>query len=95
MDQAVVAFVMGLVLGILFFPLTARGHDWYPRDCCAGDDCKPIPAERVQITPQGYLVDGQFAFAFTSPKSPDEKYHLCWPRSWATPNCFFPPSMSF
>jgi hypothetical protein len=94
-EQAAATLIISVVLVWLFWPLTAWGHDWYPRNCCAGDDCKPIPAERVQITPNGYLVDGQFQFAFTSPKSPDGKYHLCWPMSWVRPNCFFPPSMSF
>jgi hypothetical protein len=68
-------------------------HSWYPRDCCSDKDCGPIPSNRVQVTPDGYVVDGRWRVAFSAAKtSPDEEYHLC-----AAPSglrCFFVPKGS-
>ena len=34
----------------------ARGHSWYDWECCAGNDCAPIPGSAVRATRGGYAV---------------------------------------
>ena len=31
-----------LLVGVAFFPLQSKSHDWYPMDCCHGIDCAPV-----------------------------------------------------
>ena len=59
-----------LVLVVAAIANVAFGHQaqtgWtYGAGCCSGRDCAPIPPDRVQIAPEGYLVtlepgDGPF-----------------------------------
>lgn len=35
---------------------SASAHDWYPWECCAGQDCAPVAAAAVRETPRGYVV---------------------------------------
>lgn len=41
-DWLLIIGVMLLVLGMLFYPLFAKAHDWYPIECCSGMDCAPV-----------------------------------------------------
>ncbi|WP_342361429.1 hypothetical protein [Terrarubrum flagellatum] len=34
----------------------SRAHEWYPAECCSGNDCAPISAQAVSETPDGYVV---------------------------------------
>jgi hypothetical protein len=31
-----------LLVGVAFFPLQSKSHDWYPMECCHGIDCAPV-----------------------------------------------------
>lgn len=44
------AFVLLVVLlfGAILFSIDARGHEWYPSECCSGMDCAPV--ESAQFT---------------------------------------------
>ena len=59
---------------------TAWAHDWYPKHCCSGKDCEPLTAERVLVTPGGYVIDGIHSVPHGKALwSPDEHYHGCFP----------------
>lgn len=85
----------GLAVLVVALPLPAAAHDWYPVQCCRGaefgGDCDVLPASRVRVTPQGFIIDGKFTKTFSETQwSPDGLYHACFP----TPDrlvCFFAP----
>lgn len=68
-------------------------HAWYPRDCCSGTDCAPLASGRVQVTQQGYVVDGQHHVVYAKVLfSPDEQYHGCFPKPLQGKlGCFWAP----
>jgi hypothetical protein len=43
---------------MLLTPPAARAHDWYPQECCSGNDCRPMDPikERVETHADGYEV---------------------------------------
>jgi hypothetical protein len=47
-------------------------HDWYPRECCNGNDCIKIPCE--ELGPGG-TWNGKTPWHLN--KSPDGKCHIC------------------
>lgn len=71
-----VAFV-----ALLFLSVPAWSHDIYEVACCAGRDCKPIPASDVTPTKHGWLVrtTGEIIQYKTWPlkRSPDGQFHRC------------------
>jgi hypothetical protein len=77
---AILAWLLGacVVLGLLAG--YAWGHSWYDWDCCADNDCKPVPAEDVAEIVGGwkYLPTGN---EFKDPKrirpSHDGNFHVC------------------
>lgn len=76
-----------LIIATLALGAPAAAHDWYPRECCSGHDCAPIPATELTLTKEGWLwknADGERLFGFTSPDlrvSPDGQPHGCQ-RPW-------------
>lgn len=40
-----------LILALSTTPVMA--HDWYPIECCSGQDCAPIPDTAVAVLPDG------------------------------------------
>jgi hypothetical protein len=68
--------------GLGFFSAAAQGHDWYPLECCSGQDCGP--AETVERRADGsYRVTSRGLSAVIPPdyalwrKSPDGRIHVC------------------
>jgi len=60
----------------------ARAHDWYPLECCSGQDCGP--ADTVERRPDGsYFVTSRGLSAVIPSdyalwrKSPDGRIHVC------------------
>ena len=92
-----------LTATVLYCPVQGQAHDapsgWpYPMECCsgtaAGGDCSPIASSRVKVTPQGYVIDGQFFVEHKGVRwSPDEQYHACFPHIYVkkTLGCFWAP----
>jgi hypothetical protein len=81
-----VAFCCGgfiaLWAGMLAWPHAARGHDWYPLECCSGQDCAPADAV-VRREDGSFLVTAR-GMSVVIPadysawrKSPDERIHVC------------------
>lgn len=57
-------------------------HDWYPSECCQGQDCRPIPCDAVRqkgivylYQPPGFPAPLLFSRAR---KSKDEQCHACY-----------------
>ena len=87
-----------MIKAIVIASLVAMVHSFYPPECCGDKDCSPIPAEHVQITPAGYVIDG-WTIPFSQAKtSPDEQYHACVVQSFVLHRinikCFWAPKGS-
>lgn len=88
------AVLFVLVLAFLMIAAPARGHSWYPPECCGGNDCEPIAETRVRVVPGGYLIDGKhFVETARARVSQDGDYHACWHPTPDNLWCFFRPSM--
>lgn len=87
----VIVCVLAVLAG-LAWTTKARGHDWYPSECCSGQDCDRIEASAVKTPPDGYLVTlpagghsqvheaRQWLVPYADKRirvSPDEHYHAC------------------
>jgi|SRR6266404_1142036 len=67
-------------------------------DCCGGENCRPIPAERVRLydigVKRGYWIDGYFWIdEDRALPSPDSQFHICRMDHWGSAGiiCFFAP----
>lgn len=83
-------------------PTAAQPQGWsYPFSCCAGFDCREIPASAVQERPDGYhvtlrpgqhpMVKAPMSFVWpyaTARSAPDGLYHACI-SAQSKPLCFF------
>ncbi|HEU0220615.1 MAG TPA: hypothetical protein VFR34_00180 [Paracoccaceae bacterium] len=53
----------------------------YPYDCCAGYDCREIPATAISEKTAGYIINGTGEIVgYSDPRvriSPDGEYHWC------------------
>ncbi len=70
-----------IMVGRIGFASVADAHEWYDPACCDERDCRPIDAEHVTITPQGYRVEvgtlkAVVPFNEVRP-SQDAGYHVC------------------
>lgn len=71
-----------LIAGLGVLSADARAHEWYPLECCSGQDC--APAETVERRPDGsYFVTSRGLSAVIPAdyalwrKSPDGQIHVC------------------
>lgn len=81
----------------------AEAHDWYPSECCSGQDCREISDAAVEVGPEGYLLKltgetiphGDERVRF----SPDARFHQCIVPAdhnrGAYTRCVFVPARSF
>ena len=68
------------------FVSAARAHDWYPVDCCGGQDCAPVES-MIRLVPTGrgnarWLVTSRHGMAvvpddFSARTSQDGRMHVC------------------
>lgn len=89
---------MSRILLIIFISLVTLGvahaHDWYPFNCCSGNDCHPIPCEAI-IEKGKELIYGNFSFSDTMIKpSQDGSCHVCISNEYnklmtPVPHCIF------
>jgi len=76
-----IAFFAALAL-LIVLPAATLAHDWYPLECCSGQDC--APAEAVVRREDGsYLVTSR-GMSTVIPadyakwrRSPDGRIHVC------------------
>jgi len=68
------------------FSCTARSHEWYPYECCAGGDCYAISPNEVEGLPDGSWRIKATGEVFAGPNadslrkvrfSPDGGFHRC------------------
>lgn len=70
--------VLALCLALAAVTAKALAHDWYPRECCSIDDCRPYPAGKVKAGPDGWVLsDGTRVPYGTARPSPDRQFHRC------------------
>lgn len=69
-------FIVGGLL-LLACSTVAFAHGWYPIQCCAGQDCRPVACEDISETLDGFVYDGvKFSKASQQP-SQDQHCHVC------------------
>lgn len=92
-------FTIGLVMANMVSP--ARGHSWYPRECCSNRDC--MPADRVETDDRGDLrvTVGKKRIwvpqGFEIRPSRDNRIHICFhvdEHDFLMPLCLFIPAQS-
>lgn len=68
-----------LLAALVGFASYAFAHSWYPIGCCDDEDCRPLAAEQVELTDDGYLVKylGVTVPYDAARVSPDGDYHIC------------------
>jgi len=76
----IISAVAGAVMTAV--PLPAGAHDWYPKDCCGGNDC--APAESVLRRKDGSYEVFARGMSVLIPseynewkRSPDGRVHVC------------------
>jgi hypothetical protein len=101
-----IQILMSLVLLAIGAGVPARGHSWYPKECCADRDC--IPADDVTADTDGHmivLVDYHriwIPFGLAPRPSADGRVHICFQviageldnSSFVMPICLFVPPQS-
>jgi hypothetical protein len=74
--------VLSAVLAtLLASPSVAHAHEWYPRECCSGEDCGPADTV-VQRDDGSFLVTAHgmsvvIPSTFHWKPSPDGRVHVC------------------
>jgi hypothetical protein len=77
-------------LTLLCLTVTPMAHSWYDPFCCNTTDCRPIPSEAVEVTPQGYRVLNAIVPFAEARVSQDADYHVCeLPKGVV--RCFYAP----
>jgi len=65
-------------------------HSWYPSDCCAETDCKPVNCEEILELPNGDLRYQGIVFPSILNKPSQDKYcHVCYNPNSKQPHCIF------
>jgi hypothetical protein len=52
-------------------------HWLYSEECCAGEDCHPVPCEQIVTTKDGWRWHGVDFFRGMQQVSPDGRCHVC------------------
>jgi hypothetical protein len=67
-----------LIAALLSLSTAAYAHSWYPKDCCHGADCRPVPCDELVETRNGLMWRGVVPFTETQVKpSQDQFCHVC------------------
>jgi hypothetical protein len=96
--QSIVATFVGSAI--------AQAHDWYPAECCSGQDC--MTATKIEVDRNGWLLVlvGELRVpippGFAIRTSPDSHIHICFRESFGdvglhshlVPMCLFLPTQS-
>ena len=69
---------MRRLLALLLIVGPAQAHDWYPVECCSGQDCHAVPCEQITQDQFGYYWKGtHFTWAMDKGPSEDGSCHVC------------------
>ena len=82
--------VMGAAVALVISTQPVLLHDWYPLNCCSGQDCAPAIVLRIEastLTPSNsplgpMIVTNKFGTVlvpdtFKRQRSPDGQWHAC------------------
>lgn len=63
----------------LFLSTAVMAHEWYPPECCSGNDCRLARQDEIVEAPGGWRVvpTGEFFTYKAARPSPDGKFHRC------------------
>ena len=94
-DRAIAIVGTGCVI-VMFLLLvgTAEAHDWFPSECCSGQDCKRYPGAPKRTSSGGYILhDGRLVEPHRvrhDGQQKDDAWYLCEsPHKYIY--CLFPP----
>jgi hypothetical protein len=72
-----IARSLGIAM-LLLLSSAAYSHSWYPKDCCSGDDCQPVPCDELVETRYGILWRGVVLFNDAQVKASQDQFcHVC------------------
>jgi hypothetical protein len=74
-----------ILAGVLFLmPDQSIAHDWYHKECCLDDDCRPARPGEVIPVPDGWSITStdQTFPAWRARPSKDGEFHVC---QWLNP----------
>src|SRR5262249_25899764 len=67
-----------ILAAVLLLNDAAYAHSWYPKNCCHGADCRPVPCDELVETRNGIMWRGAVLFNDAQVKpSPDQLCHVC------------------
>ena len=56
----------------------AHAHSWYPKNCCHGADCRPVPCDELVETRNGIMWRGVVLFNDAQIKASQDRFcHVC------------------
>lgn len=91
-----VVFLLAAPIGETF------AHDWYDKECCSGEDCRPAEPGELVLTDHGWLVTitGEtYAYGDSHIRqSKDEHPHICithWTTGEDHAVCIYLPEPDF
>lgn len=76
-------------IALVLAPRQVAAHDWYPCECCSGQDCYPVSSVEIRLTKEGAYIVVSTGEIFAHPDSAapirkarfstDGQYHRCTP----------------
>ena len=56
----------------------ARGHSWYPMECCSEKDCEMVAATSIKRDDTSWILPNGERIPFENAReSPDQDFHWC------------------
>jgi hypothetical protein len=87
--RRLIAFLLGFTLmwGVIG-TRAALSHEWYPNECCSGQDCHPVPCNEIHLIANEWVYKSSHFAKSEARSSPDGTCHVCI-SSWGKPYCLF------
>ena len=71
-------FSLSICCIALTLALVASAHEWYPPNCCSGQDCRPVPCSDIETKPDGSAIYKPEGTRFNQVQiSQDAQCHVC------------------
>ncbi len=72
--------VLAVLAALVAIPSDTAAHEWYPSDCCSGNDCAPV--ELIQSAEGGWWMTSKHGKVFVPHterrrESKDHRMHVC------------------
>ena len=80
--------ILFALLSIFLLTSSVKAHDWYDRECCSNEDCRPVEnCDEIEILPNNKAKWQDKIFEKIKP-SKDNKCHVCITH-WGKPMCTY------